>query len=516
MTPEAARPKPQQHDVLWAAEVAVLAIAFALSSHLGVYLRHENPLSPVWPASGVALAGLLLFGRRAWPGILIGGLLVNDSDTITGLPSFGVHVGQTLAPLAAASLLKVFGFDNGMNRVRDVLQLVFVGGGASVINAAIGSTILVADGVTPSGQWFELGWTWWVSDGMGAILLAPFVITWQAGSRPGISWHAIRWPELLIVLLAAAIVIPLLFRTDLPLIFLTFPLVVWATLRIGLVGVSAVNVVVAGIAVWATWNGYGPFSHLSYMTSLIALEAFIASIAATSLLLGAAVATARGLSDDNEHLHAEIRRQLEEVRASRARIVQAAEVERRRIERDLHDGAQQRLASLACTLGLAQAQLEPDSKGELEDTLARASRELSAAHSELRELARGIHPPVLVQGGIRAAVESLAEQCTVPVDVTVPPWRYPALLEATAYFVVCEALTNVAKHAGATAAHVDIDQADGHLVVQVVDDGVGGVDVTRGTGLTGLADRVAALEGQLRIDSRRGRGTTIRAELPCG
>jgi signal transduction histidine kinase len=281
-------------------------------------------------------------------------------------------------------------------------------------------------------------------------------------------------------------------------------------------GVSAVTVIVAGIAVWATLNGHGPFSHLPYMTSLIVLEAFNASIATTSLLLGAAVATTKGLSDANDRLHAEVRGQLDEVRASRARIVQAAEGERRRIERNLHDGAQQRLASLSCTLGLAQAQLAADSTAELHETLAQASRELSAAHSELRELARGIHPPVLVQGGIRVAVESLAEQSPVPVDVTVPAGRYPPLLEATAYFVVCEALANVAKHAGATAAHVNIDHADGCLVVQVVDDGVGGADVKGGTGLTGLADRVAAVEGQLRIDSSRGCGTRIRAELPCG
>jgi signal transduction histidine kinase len=403
-----------------------------------------------------------------------------------------------------------------MNRVRDVLQLVFVGGGASVINAAIGTTVVVVAGIVPSGEWVEFGLTWWVSDAMGVILIAPLLITWRAGSRPAIRWHGVRRAELLFVLLATAVVSPLVFRSDLPLLFLTFPLLVWAALRIGQVGVSAVNIVVAGIAVGATLTAHGPFSHLSYTTSLIVLEAFIASIATTSLLLGAAVATARGLSDDNERLHAEIGRQLVEVRASRARIVQAAEAERRRIERDLHDGAQQRLTSLSCAIGLAQAQLGADSNAALQATLVRASRELSAAHSELRELARGIHPPVLVQGGIRAAVESLAEQCPVPVDVTVPARRYPALLEATAYFVVCEALTNVAKHARATTAHVDIDQVDGRLIVQVVDDGVGGVDVRDGTGLTGLADRVSALEGQLQIDSLRGSGTRIRAELPCG
>jgi signal transduction histidine kinase len=459
---------------------------------------------------------LLLFGRRAWPGILIGGFLTRAPEGINGWALAGVHVGQTLAPLAAASLLRALRFDNGMSRVRDVLQLVFVGGGASAVNAAIGTIVLAATGIIPSGKWVEFALTWWVSDAMGVILFAPLLITWRGGRPPGIRSHGSRRAEFLVLLLTTAIVTPLLFQSDLPLVFLTFPLVLWPALRIGQVGVSAVNVVVAGIAVWATLTAHGPFSHLSYTTSLIVLEAFNATIATTSLLLGAAVATTKGLSDANERLHGEIRRQLEEVRASRARIVQAAEGERRRIERNLHDGAQQRLATLSCTLGLAQAQLGADSKAELEGSLAQASRELGGALCELRELARGIHPPVLVQGGIRAAVESLAEQCPVPVDVTAPAGRYAPLLEATAYFVVCEALANIAKHARATAAYVNIDQVGGRLIVQVVDDGVGGVDVRRGTGLTGLADRVAALEGQLQIDSLRESGTRIRAELPCG
>jgi signal transduction histidine kinase len=245
------------------------------------------------------------------------------------------------------------------------------------------------------------------------------------------------------------------------------------------------------------------------------LEAFNGSIATTSLLLGALVVTTGRLGEANARLHTEIRHQLQEVRASRTRIVQAAERERRRIERNLHDGAQQRLASLSCTLGLAQARLGAGANGQLESTLSQASSELSAALSELRELARGIHPPVLVQGGIRAALESLAEQCPVPVDVKAPGRRYPPLVEATAYFVVCESLTNIAKHAQATAAQVRIDQIEGQLIVQIIDDGVGGVDLQRGTGLTGLADRVSAVEGRLEIESQRGCGTRIRAELPC-
>ncbi len=510
-----ARPKSPSSVLRWAAEVALLAIVYCLSSEIGRHLRHESTLALVWPASGVALTGLLLLGKRAWPGILIGGFLGTPSEGVTGLAIAGVHVGQTVAPLVAASLLTAFGFDHRMNRVRDVLQLLFVGGGASVINAGIGTATLVATGVVAHGEWVEFALTWWIADAMGVILVAPLVLTWRAGWRAGAGAHRSHRVELPILLLTTAIVTPVLFRSDLPLVFLSFPLVLWPALRIGQVGVSAENIVVGGVAVWATYTGHGPFSHRSYLTTLVMLEAFNGSIAMTSLLLGAAVATTKGLSDANQRLHAEIRRKLEEVRASRARIVEAAEGERRRIERNLHDGAQQRLASLSCTLGLAQARLAADANAELKGTLAQASRELSAALTELRELARGIHPPVLVQGGIRAAVESLAEQCPVPVDVTAPGRRYPPLLEATAYFVVCEALTNVAKHARATAAHVNIDQSDGRLIVQVVDDGVGGVDLQGGTGLTGLADRVAALEGRLEIDSLRGSGTRIRADLPC-
>jgi signal transduction histidine kinase len=495
-----------------------VAIAFALSSEVAGYLRHGSTLSPIWPASGVALSGLLIFGRRAWPGIFIGGFLGTTTLGIPGWALVGVHAGQTLAPLAAASLLRALRFDDGMGRVRDVLQLVFLGGGgASVINAALGTTVLAVAGVVPSDERISFFLTWWVTDAMGTILLTPLLITWRAAACRGETGGQ-RAPkaELCIVVLTAAIVSPLVFRSDLPLIFLTFPLVLWPAFRIGQVGVSAANVVVTGIAIWATWRGQGPFSQLPYATNLIVLEAFNASIVTTSLLLGAAVATAKGLNDDNERLQAEIRAQLEEVRASRARIVQAAEAERRRIERNLHDGAQQRLTSLSCTLGLAQAHLGVDSTAELQGTLAQASRDLTAALAELRELARGIHPPVLVQSGLGAAVESLAEQSPVPVHVNVPGMRHPALVEATAYFVVCEALANVAKHARATAAVVEIEENEGHLIVQVMDDGVGGVDVEQGTGLTGLADRVAAVEGRLQIDSVPGRGTRIRAELPCG
>jgi signal transduction histidine kinase len=228
-----------------------------------------------------------------------------------------------------------------------------------------------------------------------------------------------------------------------------------------------------------------------------------------------AVAAAARLGLENEQLETQVRKQLEDVRASRVRIVAAADAERRRVERDLHDGAQQRLVSLSLSLRLAQMQLGDHCDPELRAALTEASEQLQGALCELRELARGIHPAILTQQGLSAAVESLAEQTPIPLELALPSGRYPTPVETTAYFVVCEALANVTKYAKASRARIAIEQVDGQLIVQVVDDGAGGANPARGTGLSGLADRVAALGGQLRVISPEGAGTCVRAELPC-
>ena len=226
------------------------------------------------------------------------------------------------------------------------------------------------------------------------------------------------------------------------------------------------------------------------------------------------VAAATRLAIENERLAAEVRSQLEEVRASRARIVAAGDAERRRVERDLHDGAQQRLVTLALALQLARGQVRP-ADTELMAALDRASRELELALAELRELARGIHPTVLTELGLGAAVEALADRSPVPVTIQAPTDRYPQEVEATAYFVVAEALTNVAKYARAKRVRVSIERRDGVLALEIADDGAGGADPARGSGLRGLDDRVAAIGGRLSVTSAPGAGTTIRAEIPC-
>ena len=229
-----------------------------------------------------------------------------------------------------------------------------------------------------------------------------------------------------------------------------------------------------------------------------------------------AVAAATGLALQNERLQAALRAQLEEIRASRARIVEAGDAERRRIERDLHDGAQQRLVGISLALRMATAGLARGMGPEVDKALSQASEELTRALAELRELARGIHPAILTEEGLGPALETLAERATIPVLLkAVPSARLPSQVEAAAYFVVSEALANIAKYAQATSATVSAAQVDGRLVVEVSDNGIGGADPARGTGLRGLTDRVAALDGSVRIQSPRGEGTTVRAEIPC-
>jgi signal transduction histidine kinase len=230
-------------------------------------------------------------------------------------------------------------------------------------------------------------------------------------------------------------------------------------------------------------------------------------------LLRSAGAAAR-LALENERLQAELRLQLAEVRASRARIVTAGDEERRRLERDLHDGAQQRLLSLGLALQLVRAELGPEANGAA-TLLGEAEAELAAALEELRWLAQGIHPAVLTEHGLGPALKTLAARSPLPVELQqVPDKRLSAPVEAAAYFVVSEALANVAKHARASAVSVSIVCEDGSLVVEVDDDGVGGAAPRTGSGLAGLADRVHALEGVLTIASEAGRGTRLRAEIP--
>jgi signal transduction histidine kinase len=209
----------------------------------------------------------------------------------------------------------------------------------------------------------------------------------------------------------------------------------------------------------------------------------------------------------------ERKRQQEELEASRLRIVAAGDEARRKLERNLHDGAQQRLVSLSLSLRLVQGQLRENPDAALTQ-LERSREELAAALEELRELARGIHPAILTDRGLEAALEALAARSLVPVEIEGPQVELPPNVEAAAYYVVSEALANVTKYAQASLVKVSVEQENGYALVEVVDDGVGGADPDRGSGLSGLSDRLASLSGKLHVVSPPGAGTRVRAEIP--
>ena len=227
-----------------------------------------------------------------------------------------------------------------------------------------------------------------------------------------------------------------------------------------------------------------------------------------------AVVAAAGISLENARLQAELQARLVELTGSRARVIDAGQKERQRLERNLHDGAQQRLIALSLQLSLLEQKVseQPEVRAELDQ----ARREIALSLEELRDVARGIHPAVLTGHGLKVALESLAARAPFPVRLTVDlDQRLPERVEVAAYYVVSESLTNIGKHAEARDASVRVARTDSRLVVEVVDDGIGGADTEGGSGIRGLADRVEALGGRLRIWTPRGGGTRVEAEIPC-
>ncbi|WP_239138019.1 sensor histidine kinase [Sphaerisporangium rufum] len=315
----------------------------------------------------------------------------------------------------------------------------------------------------------------------------------------GLSWyrHPLTWRELAYAVLLVTVV-PALYSVA----ALVLVLIVVCALSPWLVPGGEIDL---GVTVITTPPQTVPYSVIGF-AALVTVPYLLTAVA------GVHGAAARALLHPRatEELHAE----LVEVSRSRARLVSAFEAERHRIERDLHDGAQQKLVGLTLQLGLARLDLPAASPAA--SAVETAHQQAKQLMTELRELIHGIRPNVLADLGLPAALRELADQSVVPVAVeTDLPRRLPEQVEATAYFVVAEALTNVAKHSGATAVRVTARETAGLLTVEVRDDGRGGADPAHGTGLTGLADRVAAADGRMLLSSPPGGPTLIRTELPC-
>jgi signal transduction histidine kinase len=422
-------------------------------------------------------------------------------------------------PYTHVAWFNLISFDRNFNRVVLVIALVLLGllvrklvraspgGRRVVLPLAVAGTFIIVEFTVqmivygrPINSWTHPTWFWIVQVAMLSIPVALAVgLIWEGGGRSAVAGLVVALertpPGAVRDALARTLGDP------------SLELALWLPERETYVDAQGAPLTLptpgSGRAVTTLGPANAPVAALVHDPVLLERRG----------LLVAAGAAAR-LALENERLQAELRAQLAELRASRARIVTAGDDERRRLERDLHDGAQQRLLGLGLALQLARAQLgQANGTSEL---LSEADAELRAALDELRELARGIHPAVLTEQGLSAALRTLAERSPVPVTmVELPEERLSAPAEAAAYFLVSEALANVAKYARASRVRVSVISAGGRVLVDIEDDGVGGADSSRGSGLRGLSDRVQALGGELELESPPGRGTHVHAEIPC-
>jgi signal transduction histidine kinase len=422
-------------------------------------------------------------------------------------------------PYTHVAWFNLISFDRNFNRVVLVIALVLLGllvrklvqaspgGRRVVLPLAVAGTFIIVEFTVqmivygrPINSWTHPTWFWIVQVAMLSIPVALAVgLIWEGGGRSAVAGLVVALertpPGAVRDALARTLGDP------------SLELALWLPERETYVDAQGAPLTLptpgSGRAVTTLGPANAPVAALVHDPVLLERRG----------LLVAAGAAAR-LALENERLQAELRAQLAELRASRARIVTAGDDERRRLERDLHDGAQQRLLGLGLALQLARAQLgQANGTSEL---LSEADAELRAALDELRELARGIHPAVLTEQGLSAALRTLAERSPVPVTmVELPEERLSAPAEAAAYFLVSEALANVAKYARASRVRVSVISAGGRVLVDIEDDGVGGADPSRGSGLRGLSDRVQALGGELELESPPGRGTHVHAEIPC-
>jgi signal transduction histidine kinase len=480
--------------------IAALAGAYYGAAQIGYALDVAGPVAAlIWLPVGVGISFLYLGGLSLAPGIVLGDLLVNDYTTLPLGSALGQTIGNLLEVVVTVVVLRrLVPRSSPIATVRGVGCLVVAIGLGTTLSATIGSGSLWAGGVIARHELPTVWRTWLLGDFVGALVIVPLALAWH--HLPPRRWWRTQGLEtgLMVTSIAAITVVALAGQNSLT--YLIYPALVWAALRLGQRGATLAIATSAILAVWRTAHNVGPFHFTSITRTVLSTQLFIIVAALSTLLLAAATSERESLAD--------------EVRRSRTRLVEAGDVERRRIERDIHDGAQQRLTALAYKLRRALDQSKPETPETA--LLEEAETELLVAIDEVREIAHGVLPSVLTDLGLTHAIKSIAARSIVPVTLReLPSARYDGTAEATAYYVVAEAVANAHKHADPQGIEVRVQSSHRFLLIEVADDGRGGAREENGLGIQGLRDRVEAVGGSFGIDSRVGVGTRVTAVIPA-
>jgi signal transduction histidine kinase len=478
-----------------------LVAAYYGAAHLGFAFQFAGPVAAiVWLPVGVGMAFLYLAGLRFWPGVVVGDLLVNNYSALPLGTALAQSVGNLLEITVAVALLRRLKSRGAplesVPGTAGVLGAIALG---CAVSATIGSLSAAIGNVIQGETLPEVWRTWWLGDFTGALIVVPLAIAWLTG--PVRLWLRGRHLEGAL-LLAAVIGLSLIgLGNREPLSYIVFPALIWAALRFGQRGATLAIMIVSGFAIWGATHYGGPFALHSISRSVLNTQLYIAVAALSTLSLAAVVSERELLS--------------RRLRGSRARLVLASDTERRRLERNLHDGAQQRLVALAAHLSLSATEARA-TPSRAEALFNSAKTELEQAIDELRNLAQGIRPPLLSRSGPASAISFAASSSQVPVElIDGPSVRLDDRAESTAYFVAMEAIANAQKHALASRIQVRFAVKPPRLHLEIADDGIGGATEQQGLGLEGLRDRVEAIGGSFEIDSEPGHGTRIAATIPC-
>jgi signal transduction histidine kinase len=480
--------------------IAALAALYYGAARLGYAFQFAGPVAAiVWLPVGVGISFLYLGGLRLWPGVVVGDLLANDYGALPVGSALGQTAGNVLEVLAATVLLqRLVPTGSPLDSVRGLGRMLFALAAGAAASATVGPFSLLLGGVIALDEVTHIWRTWWLGDFSGALVVVPLAIAWYRPAEHG-DWRGRRLEAAVVLALVVGLT-NLAFSSDAPLTYLVFPALIWAALRFGQRGATLAVAVAAAITMWDTTHFAGPFAFQSITSTVLVTQLYMAVAALSTLCLAAVVS--------------ERERFAERLGASRVRLVEAGDSERRRFEHDLHDGAQQRLTALAVRLDRG-ADVSRENPAQAAAMFEEAGAELALAIDELRQLAHGLHPAVLSQLGLASAIRDLATRSTVPIRLAaVPSGRLAERVEATGYFVFAEAVTNAQKHAHAASITARLAVVGSALTVDVADDGVGGAVASRGSGLEGLRDRVEAVGGSFALDSPPGRGTRVRASIP--